>query len=380
MRLRNKAFFLGAALLLALAVVVGLWRARQGSYITIETHIPSVMGTDTTLKAVIRADQAERGRKALWLAESALRQVDERMSVWKGDSELSRFNAAPARRIMPLSADTLEVLWAASDFAAKSNGAFDVTYWPILQLWKRAEKEDRVPSSAEIQQAVDLTGWRWITLHKAGAEKLRDGVGIDLGGIAKGYAVDQAIRAMQKESVDGGLVQCGGEVRVFGRPEHEGGWRVGIRNPFSNDRGTLSQALLLNDAAVSTSGNYERYFTICGIRRSHIVDPRNGSPVDNVAQVTVVGATATISDGWSTALTILGPDGFKRLPPGVEAMLIAGTEQDPQVTRTVGFEKLATGPRVALPPVSAPRKGGCAQQKPPDSRANRSEAHDSPRR
>jgi thiamine biosynthesis lipoprotein len=337
------------------------------------------MGTDTTLKAVIRADQAERGRKALWAAESALRQVDERMSVWKGDSELSRFNAAPARRIMPLSADTLEVLRAARDFAAKSDGAFDVTCWPILQLWKRAEKEDRVPSSAEIQQVVDLTGWRWITLHEVGAEKLRDGVGIDLGGIAKGYAVDQAIRAMQKEGVDGGLVQCGGEIRVFGRPEHEGGWRVGIRNPFSNDRGTLSQALLLNDAAVSTSGDYERYFTICGIRRSHIVDPRNGSPVDNVAQATVVGATATISDGWSTALTILGPEGFERLPPGVEAMLIAGTEQNPQVTRTVGFEKLATGLRVPPPPVPAPRKSVCAQQKPPDSRADRAETHGSPR-
>jgi thiamine biosynthesis lipoprotein len=280
---------------------------------------------------------------------------------------------------MPLSADTLEVLRAASAFAAKSNGAFDATCWPILQLWKRAEKEDRVPSAKEIERAVELTGWRWITLHEAGAEKLRDGVGIDLGGIAKGFAVDQAVRAMQEENVDGGLVQCGGEIRVFGRSEHKGGWRIGIRNPFSNDHDTVSQTLLLNDAGVSTSGNYERYFTVGGIRRNHILDPRSGLPVDNIAQVTVVGATATISDGWSTALTILGPEGFERLPPGVEAMLIAGTGENPQVTMTAGFKRLATGHRVGTPPELAPRQGGYAREKPLDSRADRSDTHGSAR-
>jgi hypothetical protein len=93
-----------------------------------------------------------------------------------------------------------------------------------------------------------------------------------------------------------------------------------------------------------------------------------------MAPFTVVGATSTIADGWSTALTVLGPDGFKRLPPGVQAMLIAGTEQDPQVTRTVGSEKLATGLLVAIPPVPVPRKGDCAHQKRPNSRAYGSEA------
>jgi FAD:protein FMN transferase len=322
----------------AVALMVWASRQRQKQRLAVEVRIPSIMGTQTLLKAVVRARDEELGRRAVQAAEAALRDVDARMSTWVGSTELSKFNASPANTAMPLSNPTLEVLAAAGRFAEQTGGAFDPSCRPLLELWKRCEQENREPTAGEIARAQARVGWRYIRLHDSTAEKLIDGVEVDLGGIAKGYAVDAAVRAMRSAGAAGGLVQCGGDLRVFGDSEDGGLWRIGIHDPVSTQPSMLKEQLRLADRAVSTSGDYERYFTIQGQRRSHIVDPRTGLPVDSVPQVTVIASEGIISDGWSTSLTVLGPEGLRLLPPDVEALMIVTSNGRVSVHKTPGFD------------------------------------------
>ncbi|MBI4581761.1 MAG: FAD:protein FMN transferase [Planctomycetes bacterium] len=324
----------------AAALMVWVGRQRQNQRVAVEARIPSIMGTQTLLKAVVGAGDQERGRRAIQAAEAALRDVDARMSTWVGSTELSKFNAAPANTAMPLSIPTLEVLAAAGRFAERTGGAFDPTCRPLLQLWKRCEQEDREPTADEIARTLARVGWRHIRLHDGAMAKLVDGVEVDLGGLAKGYAVDAAVQAMRSAGAAGGLVQCGGDLRVFGDSENGGPWRIGIHDPSSTQSGMFAERLRLADHAVSTSGDYERYFTIRGRRRSHIIDPRTGLPVDSVPQVTVVASEGIVSDGWSTALTVLGPEGLRLLPPGVEAMVIVTSAGQARAHKTPGFDRL----------------------------------------
>lgn len=328
----------------AAALIHWTMRQRQNQRVSVEVQIPSIMGTLTHLKAVVSAGDERRGQHAIEAAEAALRDVDARMSTWDGSTELSRFNAFPANAAMPLSLPTLEVLVAAGRFAEQTGGAFDPTCRPLLQLWRQCEQEDREPTPDEIAQTQARVGWRNIRLRDGAIEKLVDGVEVDLGGIAKGYAVDAAVRAMRSAGAVGGLVQCGGDLRVFGDSEDGCPWRIGIHDPSLTQPGLLSERLRLAAGAVSTSGNYERYFTIRGRRRSHIVDPRTGVPTDSVPQVTVVASESIISDGWSTALSVLGPDGLRLLPPGVEAMVIVTSNGQASVHQTPGFDHLLAAP------------------------------------
>lgn len=316
-----------------------VWQLRGMAVVLLESTPSSIMGTSTTIKAAVSKPFEKRGRQAMQEAEEALRRVDSLMSIWVGTTELAQLNKAPAGKVLPLSLETLLLLKKAKELSEETGGAFDPTCTPLIELWKKAEQDDREPTPYNLAQSMEKTGWRWFVFHENGVEKKLDEASIDLGGIAKGFAVDRAITLMKGEIL-GGMVQCGGDLRVFGRDDKKSPWRIAIRDPFSVLEIHLPEVLTLcQDEAVSTSGNYERYYTVQGKRRSHIIDPRSGIPVDEVPQVTVIAPNATLSDGWSTALTVLGSEGFKRLPKGVEAMMIVGREGDTKVYKTTGFEK-----------------------------------------
>jgi len=331
-----------ATLIIAAASTISfLWQRRQSSPVSLEFQSPSIMGTETTIKVVVEARNQAAGKDALRAAETALRSVESAMSIWLGTSELSRLNQAPPGVLVPLSVETLSVLHTARQFCSISEGAFDATCLPISRLWKQAETEGLEPSAEKTRAALRISGWRWFRLHDTAAEKLIDGPAVDLGGIAKGYAVDRAMALIRKSGAVGGMIQCGGEIRVFGKAGDAENWRIAIRSPFGGrDEGSFG-TLELAEGAISTSGNYERYFTVNGRRYSHILDPRTGRPVDSVPQVTVFAPSATISDGWSTALTVLGPAGLRLAEEnGVEAMLITGTAEEPVIRMTAGFKRL----------------------------------------
>ncbi len=281
----------------------------------------SVMGTNCSLNVVARVGQRKLAEDALDSAEAALRKVDARMSTYLADSELSAFNAAAAGEQIALSAETLEVLQAARQLSADTDGAFDVTCRGVIELWKQAAKANKLPTTDQLAAARASASWNDIFLGENSATKSLASAGVDLGGIAKGYGIDLAIEAMQSAGVTWALADVGGDIRCIGLRADGKPWRVGIRNPIQPG---LVGVLEVTNLAVCTSGNYERFSEIGGVRYSHIVDPRTGWPAEAAPSVTVIAPTALIADAWATALSVLGSAGLEKLPQdqGVEAMII----------------------------------------------------------
>lgn len=330
---------LGIVALLVVLSMVGLWRdGGEADPLQFSYQPSAVMGTQCKLTVVMPKSKGSDGDHVLRAAEAALRDVEVHMSTYLGSSELSQFNAAPAGKIVELSPQTMEVLRLSRELCTRTGGAFDVTCRPIIEVWKHAGKVGRLPTKDEIAEAKDHIGWEHIKLLQSAAQKRIDEVSVDLGGIAKGYAIDLAIQAMIAGGATGGLVDVGGDVRSFGRRADGKRWRVGVRNPFAQ---SLMETLEIEAAAVCTSGNYERFVEIRQKRYSHIVDPRTGWVAEMTPSVTVVAPTAAVADAWATALSVLGVDGMRLIPSGsrIEAMIVVGTPQDYQTHRTAGFEE-----------------------------------------
>jgi len=343
-RLRFVAGLGGLAVMLAL--VVFIYHAFAPKLVFRSAEAVGIMGTDTHLTAVGEPNAAPRLEEALRSAEAALRGVEARMSVYLSASEVSRLNAAKAGQVVPLSPDTNELLVESRRLNLAKRGAFDVTCLPLFRLWAEAGKAGVLPGEAAVAAARAACGWDKFEWTPAGVRKRADGAGVGLGGIAKGWAIDRALEAMRQAGVRGGLVEVGGDVACFGLSPGGQRWRVGIRDPFEPRSNRFLGILLVGDAAVCTSGNYERYSEIGGRRYSHIIDPATGWPVDFAPSVTVVAPTCAAADAWATALSVLGPDGIALLPTakGVEAMVVVGSPADHHIYQTPGFAEMLVAP------------------------------------
>jgi thiamine biosynthesis lipoprotein len=301
----------------------------------------TVMGRIPAKLICYAPDERTAGR---WLeaALGALQRVDARMSAYRADSELSRLNAAPAGAWTPVSEPLMEVLVLSRRLSRDSGGRFDVTVRPLILLWKSAGANRKLPTDAELAAARAAVGFQAVELDTEGRRVrfTRPDMSIDLGAVAKGYAVDRAVDALRRAGCAAGLVEVGGDLRVFGRKPDGTKWRTGIRNPRVPAAGrpasrrserALWTVLAVADRAVVTSGHYERSTEIEGVRYSHILDPTTGRPVrQHVASVTVVADTCALADGLATAVAVLGPvEGMALIErlAGVEAMVLV--EQDP---------------------------------------------------
>ncbi len=328
---------------------VGIWQTRgiERPVLVQFTHQPwGIMGTDTRLHAVVPADFSEEAEEGLRLAEKALRDVQMRMDPRLYGSEIHLINTAEPGEFVPLSPETAEVLLLCRDLYDQTGGAFDVTVGGLLQAWSAARDEHRMPTSDELLAARDASNWAGVAVVPTGAVNHTGTVQFDLGGIAKGYGIDRAVVALQRIGCHGGLVDVGGDLRCFGEPPQRTHWTVAVRNPFADEAGEPLAYLKLNDAAVCTSGNYQRFYEIEGVRYSHIIDPRPGprmgqalEPDVTPASVTVIAPTTAVADAWATALSVLGPEGLGLLPEasGIEAMIVTGTPDKPQYVWTPGF-------------------------------------------
>lgn len=253
-------------------------------------------------------------------AEAAFRKInalEESMSDYRADSELNLLCQKPARVPVELSADLFDVLWESQKFAKLSGGAFDATVGPYVRLWRFARKRHALPAHAELQAARDASGWQKLKLDpkKRTATLLVDHMRLDLGGIAKGYASDAALKVLAQHGVDRALVAASGDIAVSKAPPGKSGWRIEITG--LNER--LDRPLLLVDAAVSTSGDTEQFIEVDGVRYSHIVSPQTGLGLTNRIQATVISRRATTTDALGTALCVLGPKAGLRLTDSIPA-------------------------------------------------------------
>ncbi|ARP86624.1 thiamine biosynthesis protein ApbE [Bordetella genomosp. 9] len=258
--------------------------------------------------------------------QDALDGVVAQMSHWETGSAISRFNRA-GRGWVPLPAGMRVVLDCALSVAAHTDGAYDPTIGALAQAWGFAphQRAYEPPSGDAIAAALARCGWR--RLRRDAENAWQDGgVHLDFSSIAKGYGVDRAAAALDALGVTGYLVEVGGELRARGARPDGLPWRVAVEWP---DSGAHAANVVLQDAAIATSGDYRRYFLHAGKRHSHTLDPRNGRPVDNgVASVTVLHPECMQADAWATALTVLGPDEGRRCADrhGLAALFIVRRE------------------------------------------------------
>ncbi len=290
----------------------------------------SAMGTDA--RVAVEAPSASAARPFLMAAAGAIESVETLMSTFREESEVSRLNRYGAEREVALSAETVTVLRTAREFSRLSEGAFDVTYAPLRTLWREAAGSGRVPDDELVRQTLRRVGWQKLEVGEGSGRFLESGMKVDLGGIAKGYAVDLAAEAMIEAGAEAGLVDVGGDIRLFGLPAGEQHWRIGVRSPEGGVDVTILQ---LHEAGVATSGDYARGFRIGDEWFSHIVDPRSGRPVEHMASVTVVAPDAMTADALSTTLSVVGAEPGLELVeslPEVECMLLV-REPDGSLSR-----------------------------------------------
>jgi thiamine biosynthesis lipoprotein len=294
------ALFLGAALAAA-----SVSCAPPEPY-TAETF---VMGTAAWV-TIAGAGRAE-AEKAAQEVFRELHRIESVMSTWKGSSELSRLNAGSRGEPFAVSPELFALADSALRYSRATFGAFDATVRPLVVLWGFQGGEQALPSPGAIDSALALVGCGRVALDTAALTvALPAGMQLDFAGIAKGYAVDRGAAILARRGIRSALVNLGGNIYAVGAPPGARGWRVGVRDPRGG-LGTVG-AILLADAAVATSGNYENFVEIGGRRYGHIIDPRTGATVDDVLSVTVVAPTALAADALSTGFFVLGHDGAAR--------------------------------------------------------------------
>ena len=238
--------------------------------------------------------------------------IDRLMSHYKADSPLSRVNREASERPIAVDRELFDFVAAAMRYSQASNGAFDITVGPLMKAWGFFGGEGRVPSAAERARARRLVGGAHVTLDDAAHTIAFDaaGVELDLGGIAKGYAVDRVVALLRQRQVAAALVSAGGStIYALGAPPGRDGWTITIADPI--DSRTPALTLTVEDRAVSVAGRSEKSFEAGGVIYSHIMDPRTGAPAQGVLTVVVLARSGTEGDALDDALFVLGAEGSR---------------------------------------------------------------------
>jgi thiamine biosynthesis lipoprotein len=288
-----------SALLLASVVT-----ARAGDLRAFEAVEPH-MGTLFRIK-LYAADQ-EQAKAAFRAAFDRIGDLDATLSDYKPDSELNRISRTAAGHREAVSEDLLRVLGASQKLAEETGGAFDVTLGPVIRLWREARKSRQLPDAPALQKAGARCGYRKLHVDPAGRTVMLDepDMQLDVGGIAKGDAADQALAVLRRLGVRSALVAASGDLAFSDPPPGERGWKIGVD---SRDRpqADFTSVLRLSNAAVSTSGDTEQGLDIGGKRYSHIIDPVTRMGLTRRITVTIVAPSGIEADGLATAVSVLG--------------------------------------------------------------------------
>jgi FAD:protein FMN transferase len=255
-----------------------------------------------------------RLREAAAAALDEVDRIDRLMSHYKKDSELSRVNRDAAKAPVKVDPELFDFIAECLRYSRESEGAFDITVGPLMKAWGFFRDEGRLPSDSELSKARLKTGYRHIILNEKERTVRfdRDGVELDLGGIAKGYAVDRAVRLLKSRGIERALVSAGGStIYGLGSPPDSAGWEIKIQDPI--DQRKIAATISLNNRALSISGSYEKFFEVDGVRYSHIMDPRTGLPVQGVLSVAVITETGTSGDALDNVFYVLGVEMSRKL-------------------------------------------------------------------
>jgi len=269
-----------------------------------------IMGTVYNVK-ITGSLSAEASAEAARVIEEILHRIDQRMSTYKPDSELSRLNRAPGGEAFALSEETFGVVALAQEVHRETGGAFDITVGPLVNAWGFGPNSlDKAPDTAELETLRALAGPGKISLNSEAhtVAKAADGVYCDLSAIAKGYAADQVGEALAALGHVNYMVEIGGEVRAAGLNARGAPWKLAIEKPLDGAR-AVEVVVGLSGVSLATSGNYRNFYEVDGKRISHTIDPATGRPVEHsLASASVIHPECALADAYATALMVLGPE------------------------------------------------------------------------
>lgn len=296
----------------------------------------AIMGTKIAVE--LWHEDRQMGELAVAEVMDEFRRLDEKLSPYKERSELSLLNRMAAEQPIPVSEELFQLLEESQKYAELTQGAFDITFASIGHQYDyRAGKR---PSPESTTQTLPLIDYRHIQLNAADRTVFfrRQGVRIDLGGIAKGYAVDQGIELLRKRGIAHALISAGGDSRLMG--DHQGRpWHIGIQAP--RKKNAMAAVLPLSDTAISTSGDYERYFEADGVRYHHIITPKTGRSANDVQSVTILGPNATRTDALSTSIFVLGAEAGMAMVDRVDDIEAVIIDHQGRMSTSAGLANLA---------------------------------------
>lgn len=282
-----------------------------------------LLGTVITARAY-----GDNAKDALDKAFERVSAIENKMSRYHDGSEVDLINQNAGKEAVNISPDTYFVIKTALDYAEKTDGAFNPLIGDIVDLWGIGTEDARVPSNDELNNYLPYLNYKQIVLTEEPytAKLTTDKAKLDLGAIAKGYAADEMRDILIKEGISSALLNLGGNVIVLGSKPGADLWSIGVQDPLADNRGDIAAVLKSKDTSVVTSGSYERFFEVDGIRYHHIIDPATGAPAERgIISSTIITPNSTDADALSTSVYVLGKDkGLALLEslPGVEGIII----------------------------------------------------------
>lgn len=307
-----------------------LFLARSGPRQLEMTRTELLM--DTLIEIRVFGPERQQLEEAVEAAFAEMRRLDRLLSSYRPDSEIARLSAAsePLR----LSRETVELLRLGQEVARRSEGAFALGLGRLKRIWALDTDDPRIPDQVELQRALRGTGPDSLRIVGREVSKADPDLLIDLGGIAKGYAVDRALQVLAAKGIASAAVNAGGDIGLLGQ-HNDRPWIIGIQHPRQAEE--VLVRLQVSDRAVVSSGDYERYFVQDGVRYHHLLDPVDGRPSRGCQSVTVIAADAARADALATAAFVMGPTrGLQFLEhlPDVEGLLVAA---DGHLLKTSGL-------------------------------------------
>ena len=318
----NRARGVFVASLCAVAVLTGCGSIHSVESPVVVKRTQMHMGTLVSITTV--APSQEIAQASIEAGFREIKRLEQLFSTWIPTSELSQVNAAAGREPVVVGPETLELVSRSLEMARLTEGGFNIAVGPAVEAWSVTERE-RIPTREELQALRLLVDWTMINIDSQARTIFlpKPGMRIDVGGIGKGYAADRAVDVMRKMGAMGGVVALSGDIKTFGDLPGMQGFPVGIRHP--RQEGALIATVDLKNEAISTAGDYERYFEREGVRYHHILDPKSLQPARQCQSVTVIAAEGTVADGLDTGIFVLGPEKGMALVeqlPDVEAIII----------------------------------------------------------
>jgi len=260
----------------------------------------------TVVEITLIGENEVAAQKATFQAFQEIKRIEYLMSPWIESSDVSRINQSAGKEWVKVSQETLKVIKEAKEISEFSEGGFDITVGPLTQLWRMAREKGIPPLAEELKQKLDLVDFRNVMVDEEGKVLLKkEGMAIDLGGIAKGYAVDRAFELLNSLGYKNLIVNAGGDLRVGGSKLDQP-WSIGIQDPRASQK--MMARVSVSNAAIATSGDYEKFFMYQGKRYHHIFNPKTGFPTEDCQSVTIVCTDGMKADALATAVFVLGPE------------------------------------------------------------------------